>query len=96
MGLAALPLLFLFAAVTALRLDFVALSQTSHVLSVHGLAQQLHLRGHNVSFLSFEENRPLTKAGGVPFVSLGDLPHPHSYYDYAKARRGPAPLCVTN
>ncbi len=77
-----LSLVLLLGCARALRVDVVALSQTSHVLSVLGVAQELQRRGHNVSFISFEENR--AHAVGVPFVSVGALPHPHSHYDYTK------------
>ena len=73
-------------------IQFVALSQTSHIIAPLGLAQELKARGHRVTFASFEQHESVVF--GVPFVSLGKQPNPDSYYNYA--RDGPNFLTLIN
>lgn len=61
-----------------LRIDVIAPSQTSHVLSLSGVAQELARRNHEVSFVSFDENKK--HATNLSFASLGPVPKPASAY----------------
>lgn len=85
------PLLLLLVALTwcaswGLRVGVVALSQTSHVLSTLGVAQELGRRGHTVTFLSFEDNRK--HATNVTFASVGTKPHPAAHYGHCQELPG--------
>ncbi len=64
------------------KVDLVVPSLSSHVLSMKGVFEALQARGHDATYLSFEESRSLLALNGSSFGSLGNQPHPHSHYRY--------------
>ena len=79
----ALGLLLFFGLSLGFKVDLVSPSLTSHLLSMKGVLEALQARGHEATFLSFEESRGvLAFQNASSFGSLGPWPAPHSAYQY--------------
>ena len=53
---------------------FIGASQTSHILHMQGLAEEMAHRGYQVTFAALESDRKfISKADGIEFLSVCEL-----------------------
>jgi len=62
---------------------FMGASQTSHILHMQGLAEEMANRGYKVTFAALESDKKfISKANGIEFLSAGESEHDAAYYGY--------------